>query len=259
MTFEFKKFQKELKVELKNETLFKTAFTHRSYLNEHPGYENDSNERLEFLGDAVLQLLSSEFLFQNYPGAPEGDLTNFRSAVVCTGSLAAEAKRLAYGKFLLLSNGEESTGGREREYILANTFEAVLGAFFLEKGLDYCRKFIENELLYKVEEIIKTEGYKDAKSKFQELAQEKKAITPSYEVLKSWGPDHEKKFKVGAYLGKKLWGEGDGNSKQKAEQQAAFAALQKILEEDGNSSEDNANTNIKSSKKEKERKKADKK
>lgn len=226
--FDFEFLQKQINTELTNMELFKTAFTHRSYLNEHPEYKNESNERLEFLGDAVLQLLSSEYLFENYPGSPEGDLTNFRSAVVCTSSLAEEAKRLNYGVLLLLSNGEESTGGRDREYILANTFEAVLGALFIEKNLDFCRKFVEKELFYKVEEIIKTEGYKDAKSKFQEVAQEKKSITPNYEVLESWGPDHEKQFKVGVYLGKELWGEGRGRSKQKAEQQAAFSALKKI-------------------------------
>ena len=157
MAFDFKKIQKILGIKLKDETLFKTAFTHRSYLNEHPKYETPSNERLEFLGDAVLQLLSSEYLFKNYPDYPEGDLTNFRSSVVCTSSIGKEAKRLGYGELLLLSNGEESTGGREREYILANTFEAVLGALFLEKGLAQCRKFVERELMHKIEDVIKND------------------------------------------------------------------------------------------------------
>ncbi|EKE00379.1 MAG: Ribonuclease III [uncultured bacterium] len=217
-----------LKTTLTDNQLFTTAFTHRSFLNEHLDYTNSSNERLEFLGDAVLQLLSSEFLYKKFPNHPEGDLTNFRAATVCTGSLAKEAKRLEYGRLLLLSNGEEATGGRQREYILANTFEAVLGALFIEKGIDFCREFLERELLYKVEEIVKSEGYKDSKSKFQETAQEKFGVTPSYEVLDSWGADHDKTFKVGVYVDKKLMGEGEGRSKQKAEQAAAENALDKL-------------------------------
>jgi ribonuclease-3 len=148
--------------------------------------------------------------------------------VVCTPSLAAEAKRLGYGQLLLLSHGEESTGGRDREYILANTFEAVLGSLFLQKGIDFCREFVERELFYKVDEIVKSENYKDSKSKFQEVAQEKYGLTPTYDVLDSWGPDHEKSFKVGVYIGKEQWGVGEGRSKQKAEQQAAINALDKI-------------------------------
>jgi ribonuclease-3 len=228
MSFDFKEVQKILKTALKSEELFKTAFTHRSYLNEHTGYKNPSNERLEFLGDAVLQLLSSEALYNKYKKSPEGDLTNFRSAIVCTQSISAEAKRLGYGQQLLLSNGEEATGGREREYILANTFEAVLGALYLDQGLDTCREFVMRELFYKIEEIVRNEQYKDAKSKFQELAQEKFGITPTYEVLEAWGPDHEKTFKVAVLLGEKLWGEGMGKSKQRAEQSAAEEALHKI-------------------------------
>ncbi|RJR27388.1 ribonuclease III [candidate division WWE3 bacterium] len=228
MTFDFQLLQKKLNTKLNNEALFRLAFTHRSYLNEHPDFEQVSNERLEFLGDAVLQLLSSEFLYEKYPNSPEGILTNYRSAIVCTPSIAAEAKRLGYGEFLLLSNGEESTGGREREYILANTFEAVLGALYLDKDLDFCKDFVIKELLYKVTEIVENEDYKDAKSKFQEIAQEKMGITPVYQVLESWGPDHEKNFKVGVFLGEKLWGEGTGRSKQKAEQQAALQAFAKL-------------------------------
>ncbi|HSX39419.1 MAG TPA: ribonuclease III [Candidatus Saccharimonadales bacterium] len=222
------KLSQKLGTEIKDENLFITAFTHRSFLNEHTDYKNPSNERLEFLGDAVLQLLSSEYLFKHFPSSPEGELTNFRAAIVCTPSLAEEAKRLGYGEFLLLSNGEEASGGRSREYILANTFEAVLGALFLQSGLDFCRGFVEKELLHKVDNIIENEKYKDAKSKFQELAQEKRGITPTYEVMDSWGLDHEKTFKVGVYLDKDLFGTGEGRSKQKAEQQAAFSALDKL-------------------------------
>jgi ribonuclease-3 len=230
MSFNFKKVQKNLKVSLKNEDLFKTAFTHRSYLNEHNGYSNPSNERLEFLGDAVLQLLSSNFLYDKYPKSPEGDLTNFRSSIVCTPSLATEARRLSYGEDLLLSNGEEATGGRDREYILANTFEAVLGALYLEKGLEFCKEFLLKNLFYKIDEVVENQEYKDAKSKFQESAQEKFGITPEYKVIESWGPDHDKTFKVGAFLGNKQWGLGEGRSKQRAEQQAAENALEAILE-----------------------------
>ena len=228
MSFDFKKVQEILKTELENEYLFRTAFTHRSYLNEHTEKAHKSNERLEFLGDAVLQLISSEYLFEHYKNSPEGDMTNYRSAVVCTSSIGAEAKRLGYGELLLLSNGEESTGGREREYILANTFEAVLGALYLEKGLEFCKNFVERELLYKIEEVIEKEKYKDAKSLFQEKSQEKFGITPTYKIEDSWGPDHEKNFKVGVFLNDKIWGEGQGKSKQKAEQNAAERALEKL-------------------------------
>ena len=228
MEFNLDKLSDILGVKVSSLETFKTAFTHRSYLNEHPTYNNPSNERLEFLGDAVLQLLSSEFLYRNYPESPEGDLTNFRSAVVCTPSIAEEAKKMGYGEFLLLSNGEESTGGRDREYILANTFEAVLGALYLEEGIDCCRTFLAKNLFYKVKDLVQKQEYKDAKSQFQELAQEKTGITPLYEVLDSWGPDHEKTFKVGVYLDKKLMGTGEGRSKQKSEQQAAISAIEQI-------------------------------
>ena len=226
--FDKEGLEKILESGISNKQLFVTAFTHRSFLNEHLDYKNPSNERLEFLGDSVLQLLSSEFLFANFPEAPEGDLTNYRAAIVCTTSLAEESKRLGYGKFLFLSNGEESTGGRDREYILANTFEAVLGALFLEKGIDFCRKFVKKELLYKINEIVKKQAYKDAKSLFQEASQERFSLTPEYRVIESWGLDHEKTFKVGAYLDNKLRSTGEGKSKQKAEQQAALEALDKL-------------------------------
>ncbi len=227
MSFKSSQVEDVLNIKIKDIDLFETAFTHRSYLNEHPNYKHPSNERLEFLGDAVLQLISSEYLYLHYD-EPEGILTNYRSAIVCTKSLAQEAKRLGYGEFLYLSKGEEASGGRDREYILANTFEAVLGALYLAEGLEFCKNFVEKELLYKVDEIIETESYKDAKSKFQEKAQELRSITPEYKVLEAWGPDHEKSFKVGVFLGNELLGEGEGASKQKAEQKAAFAALDKL-------------------------------
>ena len=223
---DFNKVQEILKTKLENEDLFRIAFTYRSYLNEHAENGHKSNERLEFLET----LFGSSFIriFLKLLKLPEGDMTNYRSAVVCTTSIGEEARRLGYGEMLLLSNGEESTGGREREYILANTFEAVLGALYLEKGLEFCREFVERELLYKIEEVIKKEKYKHAKSVFQEKAQEKFGVTPTYKIEDSWGPDHEKNFKVGVFVGDKLWGEGQGKSKQKAEQNAAEKALEKI-------------------------------
>jgi len=225
---DIKNLSKILKTKIKDKSLFVTALTHRSYLNEHPGYPHPSNERLEFLGDAVLQLVSSEYLYNKYPNSPEGELTNYRAAIVRTVSLAKEAQRLDFGKFLLLSNGEETTGGRDREYILANTFESVLGAIYLENGLDYCKEFVERELLYKLDDIVNNESYKDAKSKFQELAQEKFGVTPSYEVADSWGQDHEKTFKIAVLLDREEYGTGKGKSKQKAEQEAAKAAIDKL-------------------------------
>lgn len=226
--FNKKEVEKILGIEIKDEKLFQTAFTHRSYLNEHPTYKNTSNERLEFLGDAVLQHLSSEHLFTKYPNNPEGDLTNFRSALVNTKSLAKEAKRLGYGEQLLLSNGEEASGGRDREYILANTFEAVLGALYLETNIEFCKKFVEKELFYKMDKIVDKKLYKDAKSTFQELAQEKFGVTPQYKVLESWGADHNKTFKVGVYVDGEEHGIGEGGSKQRAEQEAAIKALDKL-------------------------------
>lgn len=226
--FNKKKIEKILGNKIKDKTLFETAFTHRSYLNEHPEYENPSNERLEFLGDAVLQHLSSEFLFNKYANRPEGELTNFRSSIVNTKSLAKESERLGYGELLLLSNGEEASGGRESEYILANTFEAVLGALYIENGLKFCKKFAKKELFYKIDDIVKKELYKDAKSSFQEVAQDKYGVTPRYKLENSWGADHNKTFKVAVYINNKLFGEGEGRSKQKAEQKAATKALDNI-------------------------------
>jgi ribonuclease-3 len=231
MEFNLAQLEDILGTKIDDVKLFQTAFTHRSYLNEHSGYELPSNERLEFLGDAVLQLISSEFLYRTY-AETEGVLTSYRSAIVCTESLAEEALRLNYGEFLFLSKGEEESGGRQRPYILANTFEAVLGALYLAKGYEFCRIFLEKELLYKTNSIINDDLYKDAKSMFQELSQERYSITPTYEVLDSWGADHEKTFKVGVYLNNDLYGEGEGKSKQKAQQAAAKSGLDKLRGQD---------------------------
>ncbi len=228
MNFDKKGLEKILQTKIKDVELYKTALTHRSFLNEHPEYSNPSNERLEFLGDAVLQVVTSQYLYENYANAPEGDLTNYRAALVNTTSIGNEAKRLGYGELLLLSNGEESTGGRNREYILANTFEAVLGAIYLENNLEHCRKFLIRELLYKLADIVDNEGYKDHKSKFQELVQEKIGVTPVYKVVRTWGSDHEKTFRIAVYVADREFGKGDGGSKQKAEQNAAQKAIDKL-------------------------------
>ena len=220
------KLQQTIEIDFNSPELLDNAFVHRSYLNEHVGFEMESNERLEFLGDAVLELLTSEKLYHSYPERPEGDLTSFRAALVCTKSLAAEAGRLGLGEHLYLSRGEEDSGGRNREYILANTFEALLGAIYLDSDFETCRKFLEKNLFYKIEEIVQNEKYRDAKSTFQEITQEEVGITPTYQVLDEWGPDHAKHFKMGAFLGDKQVGVGEGNSKQEGEQEAAKNALE---------------------------------
>lgn len=221
-----KRLEQTIGINLTNRELFLNAFVHRSYLNEHPNFHLSSNERLEFLGDACLELIVSEYLYQNYPHRPEGDLTNFRSALVNTNSLAQTATSLHLGEYLLLSKGEEESGGRTSEYLLANTFEALLGAIYLEKGFEKARMVVENFLIVKLPEIVANEAYKDAKSKLQEIVQEKLLITPHYEVLEEWGPDHDKHFRVGVLVGKKRLAVGEGASKQKAEINAAENALE---------------------------------
>lgn len=207
--------------------MLEQAFVHRSYLNEHPE-EKESNERLEFLGDAVLEFLTSEYLYQTYPKEPEGTLTAYRSALVKTETLAEVAKKLGFGKKLKLSRGEDDSGGRESEYLLANTFEAYLGALFLEQKLPAARKFLKERLFPKIDEIIKTGAYKDYKSLLQEIAQEKVNDTPIYKVLEEYGPDHDKIFKIGVFIKNRQEGVGDGSSKQKAEAEAAKNALEEL-------------------------------
>jgi ribonuclease-3 len=221
----FETLEKNLGIKFKNEDLLKQAFTHRSYLNENPGLELEHNERLEFLGDAVIELIVTEHLFKDYPEKAEGDLTNWRAALVNAKMLTSVAEKLGFNDFLLLSRGESKELGKARAYILANAFEAFLGAFYLDSGYKLCDEFIEKHLLKNLAGIIKEGSYKDAKSKFQEEAQESVSITPSYEVIKESGPDHEKKFVVGVYLGKELVAEGSGSSKREAEEAAAELAL----------------------------------
>ncbi len=222
---DFSKLEAKLNIEFKNKDLLKQAFCHRSYLNENPDFPLEHNERLEFLGDAVLELIVTEYLFKNYPGKTEGELTNWRSALVNSQMLSKVAKKLGFNDFLLLSKGEEKDVGKAREYILANTFEAFIGALYLDEGYESCQKFVLENLIIHLSEIIKKGLFKDPKSRFQEEAQERLKITPSYKVLEEWGPDHAKHFVVGVFLGDEMIAKGEGSSKQEAEEEAAKRAL----------------------------------
>ena len=216
---------RKLKISFKKKSLLTRAFVHRSYLNEHPNEDLVSNERLEFLGDAVLGFLTSKFLYQKFPQFAEGKLTNLRSKLVCERSLAKIGRKLDLGQRLLMSRGEEESGGRENPSLLANTFEALLGAIYLDQGLAAVKEFLNAHLFPTLKEAKK---YRDYKSDFQKITQEKFEIAPTYKILKEAGPDHAKIFIVGIYLKKKPWGRGEGKSKQEAEQKAAKKALEKI-------------------------------
>jgi len=222
---DFSLLEKKLGLEFKNKKLLKQAFIHRSYINENPESGLEHNERLEFLGDAVLELVITEHLYKQYPEKFEGELTNWRAALVNARMLASTAEEIGLNDFLLLSVGEEKELGKARQYILANTFEAFIGAVYLDSGYGLSDKFIKKFLLKNLPEIIQKKLYKDAKSHFQEQAQEKVGITPSYRVIKEWGPDHKKKFIVGAFLDEELVAEGQGDSKQEAEEGAAKESL----------------------------------
>lgn len=207
-----------------NPELIATAFTHRSYVNEHKKSVKEHNERLEFLGDAVLELVVTEYLFNSY-AEPEGILTNWRSALVRTESIGAASGRLGYEPMLRLSRGEKHGSERARQQILANTFEAVIGAVYLDKGYEASKKVITDHILSTFEEILKTGSWRDPKSRLQEVAQSVDGMTPVYKVLGEEGPDHDKIFQLGVYVGSKLLGKGSGSSKQNAQQKAAEAAL----------------------------------
>ncbi|OGN13664.1 MAG: ribonuclease III [Candidatus Yanofskybacteria bacterium RIFCSPHIGHO2_02_FULL_43_17] len=222
---DFSLFEKKLGLKFKNKDLLTQAFVHRSYLNENPGFGLDQNERLEFLGDAVLELSITEYLYNEYPQKAEGELTNWRAALVNAKMLTSVAEELGFNDFLLLSRGETKELGKARQYILANTFEALIGAIHLDSGYEQADTFIKKYLLRRLPEIIENKLYKDAKSQFQEEAQDKEGVTPMYKVMKEWGPDHKKKFTVGVFLGDAQVAEGEGYSKQEAEEEAAKAAL----------------------------------
>jgi len=210
-----------------DEALLEEALTHRSYLNEHRDYVGNHNERLEFLGDAVLELAATRFLFDKFPAKPEGELTSYRAALVNTISLAESAQALQVGDHLRLSKGEAKDTGRARQIILANAFEAIIGAIYLDQGYDAAAAFIARTILAKLDDLIAKGAHQDAKSRFQEIAQEKRGITPAYKVLVETGPDHARLFMVGVFLGTTEIARGDGPSKQEAEQAAAQNALQK--------------------------------
>ena len=224
---EYEKFAAHIGVTFNDLTLLREAFTHRSYLNEHRGTNMRHNERLEFLGDAVLELVITEYLYAKYPEEPEGRLTAYRSSLVNTNSISDAATTWGMNDYLLLSKGEAKDTGRARQYILANTFEAVIGSIFLDQGYDASKVFIGKSLFASLDEIVGQRLWQDAKSKFQEEAQERLGITPNYEVIKETGPDHDKNFEVGVYTGSDLIASGVGRSKQDAEQAAAEAALVK--------------------------------
>jgi len=218
--------EKSLGLEFKNRDLLIEAFCHRSYLNEHPDFYLPHNERLEFLGDAVLELIVTEYLYKKYPEKNEGELTNWRAALVNAKILGELAKDLGFNDFLLLSKGEEKETGKARLYILANTFEALIGAIYLDQGYEVAKNFVEKNLIEKkLPEIIEKGLFKDPKTRFQEEAQERVRITPTYKVLEEWGPDHAKHFVVGVFLGNELIAKGEGSSKQEAEEEAAKNAL----------------------------------
>lgn len=222
---DFSPFEKKLDIKFKNKDLLIQAFCHRSYLNENPKFYLDHNERLEFLGDAVLELVVTEHLYQDYPKKAEGELTNWRAALVNARMLSEIANGLGFNDFLLLSRGETKELGKARQYILANTFEALIGAIYLDRGYKACQEFIKKYLIEKLPEIIKKGLFKDAKSHLQEEAQERARITPTYKVLEEWGPDHARHFIIGVFLDKELVAKGEGSSKQEAEEEAARNAL----------------------------------
>lgn len=219
------KIEKKMGVVFNDKDLLKQAFTHRSYLNENKKLDLNHNERLEFLGDAVLELVTTIFLYKKYPNKTEGDLTSLRSALVNTISISEAAFEIGFNDYLLLSKGESKDTGRARQYILANTFEAVVGAIYLDKGYDSANDFIKKFLLEKIDRIVEEGLWIDSKSKLQEIVQEKFSITPSYEILKEDGPDHNKTFTVVVSYGKGKTAEGVGKSKQEAEQDAARVVL----------------------------------
>lgn len=224
---DLKGLQKRLGVDFKDEKLLTQALVHRSYLNEHRSFPLPHNERLEFLGDAVLELIVTDYLFRNYD-QPEGDLTSWRSALVRGEMLGALAQELGLGDALLMSRGEAKSGGRTRQMLLANVFESVVGALYLDQGYEAANTFVNRTVLPHLPEIIDKKLDRDAKSRLQEVAQERHNVTPKYRVVEATGPDHAKKFTISVTVADKEMGVGAGNSKQQAEQAAAEAALREL-------------------------------
>lgn len=221
-------FQKKINVQFNDPALLRNACTHRSFLNENRGEDIEHNERLEFLGDAVLELVVTSFLFRKYPQKAEGELTAFRSAIVNTVSLTKVAEHLDLNSYLLMSKGEAKDTGRARSIILANAVEALIGAIYMDQGYNASANFISDHILnvIDIDDIVAKKSWLDAKSRFQERAQEKAGLTPSYKTLKETGPDHNKQFTLGVFLGDVQIATGAGASKQEAEQMAAEKALE---------------------------------
>ena len=212
-------------IKFKNEDLLKEALTHRSYLNEHPEWQLPHNERLEYLGDAVLELAITEELFKKFPEFPEGQMTVLRASLVNYQMLAKIAEEISLGKYILISRGEKADTSKAREVILANACESLIGAIYLDQGFGAAQGFAQEFILIHLPEIMKTKSYKDAKSELQEIVQEKLRVTPTYKVLEETGPAHQRIFTVGVFFGSDAVAEGQGASKQEAETEAAKVAL----------------------------------
>ncbi len=219
--------QEEINIRFKNTDLLKNAFIHRSYINEHPTYKGDSNERLEFLGDSVLSLFVSTHIYNQLPKSPEGELTQIRASLVRTETLAKLARNLSLGQHLFLSKGEEESGGRSNKSILANTFEALIGAIYLDQGDKAIQIFIKENILNNWQELAKN-AVSDNKSKLQEKMQKKFHKSPIYKLAKAWGPDHDRRFEIDVFMGDKVLGRGIGKNKQTATQNAARDALTRL-------------------------------
>jgi len=218
--------EKKLGAAFNNKDFLRQSVVHRSYINENPKFSLGHNERLEFLGDAVLELVVTEYLFVKYPNSPEGEMTNFRASLVNANKLSEIASEIGLEPFLYLSKGEsKDKHSKARQYILANALEAVIGAIYLDQGKIAVEQFIKERILTKIDYIIQHKLYLDPKSRFQEMAQEKAGVTPNYKVHKEEGPDHAKIFSIGVYLGNELVVEGKGSSKQEAQIEAAEKAL----------------------------------
>ncbi len=224
---DYSQLEKRIGVKFNDTKILEQAFTHRSFLNENRHLKKEHNERLEFLGDAVLELATTDFLYKKFPQKTEGDLTALRSSLVNTNTIAEVASELGFNDFLFLSKGEAKDTGRARQYILANTFESVVGAIYLDQGFQAAEKFIDAFLFPRLDHILDKELWVDSKSKLQEIVQDKLSVTPVYETVKELGPDHNKTFTVRVQYGKDTVYEGSGKSKQEAEQKAALDALVK--------------------------------
>lgn len=226
---QFHNLEKKLNINFTDKNLLQTVFVHRSYLNEHKNFKLQSNEKLEFLGDSVLSLITSVYLFKNYPHLREGEYTEIKASIVRTESLAQAAKDLKLGEYLLLSKGEEKSGGRTNKNILADCFEALIACIFLDKNFETAYRFVLDYLFReRLDDIVKKKLYQSAKSKLQEFIQAKYKKLPSYQVLEEKGPEHKRVFKVGVFFNNRLLGEGVASSKKEAEEKAARVAFENI-------------------------------